>query len=61
MLKPKRLGWGVFEVWSKVGKRCYLYKRLSFFVHLLWSETKLFFIDGPMTPLVNFIDWMGSR
>ena len=32
-----------------------LQKVLVFFVHLLWSKTNLFFVDGPMT-LVNFID-----
>ena len=37
-----------------------LQKVKFFFVHLLWSETKLFFVDGPTT-LVNFIDWVGSR
>ena len=30
------------------------------FVHLLWLETNLYFVDGSTT-LVNFIDWVGSR
>ena len=37
-----------------------LQKVKYFFVNLLWSETKLFFVDGPTT-LVNFIYWVGSR
>lgn len=32
----------------------------SSFVYFLWSETKLFIKDGPLT-LVGFIDWVGSR
>ena len=32
----------------------------SFFLLLLWSETKLFFANGPMT-FVHFIDWVGSK
>ena len=30
------------------------------FVHLLWSETKLWIKGGPLT-LIDFIDWVGSR
>ena len=29
----------------------------SFFVHLLWSETKMAILDGPIT-LVRFIYWV---
>ena len=28
------------------------------FVHLLWSETKMFIKKGPST-LIDFIDWVG--
>ena len=34
-------------------------KSLFLFVHLFWSDTKVFFVDGP-TILIHFIDWMGS-
>lgn len=35
-------------------------QRLKSFVFLhLWSKNKLFFADGPATP-VHFIDWMAS-
>ena len=30
------------------------------FVYLLWSKTKLFIKDGPLT-LIDFIDWVSSR
>ena len=32
----------------------------SFFVYIFWSETKLYFVDGP-TILVHFIDQVGSK
>ena len=32
----------------------------SSFVYFLWSETKLFIRDGH-SPLVGFIDWLGSH
>ena len=32
----------------------------SFFVYIFWSETKLYFVDGP-TILVHFIDRVGSK
>ena len=32
----------------------------SSFFYFLWSETKLFIKDGPLT-LVGFIDWVGSH
>ena len=37
-----------------------LQKVKSFFVYLLWPETKMFSVDGPMA-LVHFFDWVGSR
>ena len=38
-----------------------LHRRLSlFFVYLLWLETKMFFVDGPIA-IVHFFDWVGSR
>ena len=30
----------------------------SSFEHLFWSETKVYFVDGPMS-LVHFFDWVG--
>ena len=36
-----------------------LIQRQSYFVCFLWSETKLFIEDYPLT-LVSFFDWLGS-
>ena len=37
-----------------------LQKLKHFFVHLLWSETELFFVDDPTT-LMHFIDCMRAN
>ena len=34
-------------------------KLKQFLVHLLWSETKSFFVDGPTT-LLHFTDWVST-
>lgn len=41
------LEYGKLGMTLYLGMRCHLYKRFSF-VHP-WSETTLFFVDGPMT------------
>ena len=42
-----------------LGMRFCSYKRLSIFLHLLWSEMKLFFVDG-LTTLEHFTNWVRS-
>lgn len=52
---PKAWNGAVFndEVFS-------LHRLKTFFAYLLWSETKLSIVGGPLT-LVVFLDWLGCK
>ena len=60
---PLCIFWTVLKTKNKIAfeEEVLSIQRLkSSFVYFLWSETKLFIKDGPLT-LVGFIDWVGSR
>ena len=60
---PLCLFWSVWKTRNKIafeGSVLSIQKLKAFFVYLLWSESKLFIKDGPLT-LIDFIDWVSSR
>ena len=59
---PLCIFWSVWKVRNGIVFRdevLSIQRLKSSFVYLFWSETKVYFVDGP-TSLVNFFDWVGS-